>query len=96
MDQQPTVRFEVQIEKGPPHGDLYELEQTTYFRVIDTLSQEVVLTFEAEMSASLSAAQWSDHQYGGVCDVTIAPDEQSVRVKYYGGREEMVPLPQQP
>ena len=96
MSQQPARRFEVKVEEGAGHGDLYELEQTFYYRVIDTRTQEVVMTFEGEMSASLSrsTAQWEDFQYGGVCGVTIAPDERSALVKYYGGQEETVPLPQ--
>ncbi len=96
MSQQSTSRFAVQVEEGGGHGDLYELEKTTYYRVVDTRTQEVVLTFEGEMSASLSRStgQWDDFVYSGACDVTIASDEQSVRVRYYDGREETVPLPQ--
>ena len=95
MNQQPTQRFVVKVEEGGGHGDLYELEQTTYYHVIDTRSQEIVLTFEGELSASLSKSngQWEDYAYSGVCEVTIAPDEQTVRVKYYSGQEETVPLP---
>ena len=93
MSQPPATRYEVQVEEGAGHGDLYELEQTTYYRVIDTRSQSVVLTFEGELSASFSGGQWTDYAYGGVCEVSVAPDEQAVRVKYYGGREETVPLP---
>jgi hypothetical protein len=96
MSQQPARRFEVLVEEGASHGDLYELEQTTYYRVMDTRSQEIILTFEGEMSASLSRsnAQWEDFQYGGVCQVSIAPDERSVLVNYYGGREETVLIPE--
>jgi hypothetical protein len=85
----------VVVEEGPPHGDLYELEQTTYYRVVDTRSNEVVMTFRGEMEASLSTStgMWDDHHFSGVCELTIAPDEQSVIVKYCDGREEMVPLP---
>ena len=95
MSQQPARRFEVQVEEGGGHGDLYELEKTTYYHVIDTRTQEIVLTFEGEKSTSLSRStgQWDDFQYGGVREVTVALDEQSVLVKYYSGREESVPLP---
>ena len=56
---------------------------------------DVVLTFEGTLSASLSLStgQWDDYSYGGVSGVTVAPDERSVRVSYYGGAEEIVPLP---
>jgi hypothetical protein len=61
--------------------------------VIDTRSNRVVLAFEGEMSARLDGGMWSDHQYSGVSEIVIAPDERSVRVRYHGGREETVPLP---
>jgi len=83
----------VQVEEGLEHGDLFELERTTYFRVIDTRSQEIVMTFEGEMSASLGNGTWQNYLYTGVCEVVIAPDEQTVRVKYYDGREVTIPLP---
>lgn len=85
----------MQVEEGHAHGGLYELEQTTYYRVVDTRSKEVAMTFQGEMSASLSTSNgtWDDYHYWGVCEVTISPDGQSVRVKYYSGREETAPLP---
>jgi hypothetical protein len=86
-------RFKVELEEGPSHGDLYELEQTTFFRVIDTRTGKVVLAFEGEMSARLDGGLWSDHQFSGARAVTLAPDERSVRVVYHDGREESVALP---
>jgi hypothetical protein len=96
MDEQRAGRFEVLVEEGPPRGDLYELEQTTYYRVVDTHLKEVVMTFQGEMEASLSTTtgMWDDHRFYGVCGVTIAPDERSVIVKYCDGREEAVLLPE--
>ena len=93
MSQPPGPRFEVQIEDGGAHGGLYELEQTTYYRVVDTRTGAVVLAFEGETSANYKDGQWTDYVHGGVCGVTVAPDERSVRVTYYGGLEESVPLP---
>ena len=95
MDKQREARFEVRVEEGLPHGDLYELEQTTCYRVVDTQTNEIVMTFQSEMEASLSTStgMWDDHHFYGVCEVIIAPDEKSVIVKYYDGREEMVSLP---
>jgi hypothetical protein len=46
MSEQRAERFEIVVEEGPPHGGLYELEQRTYYRVVDTRSQEVVMTFQ--------------------------------------------------
>jgi hypothetical protein len=93
--EQQTGRFEVVVEDGYPHGGLYELEQTTYYKVIDRHSGEVVMTFEGQLEASLSttSGMWEDYRLSGVCEVSIAPDEQSVIVKYCEGREEPVPLP---
>ncbi|MBN1933148.1 MAG: hypothetical protein JW934_00710 [Anaerolineae bacterium] len=88
-------RFTVRVEEGNAHGGLYELEQTTYYQVVDTLSGAVVMTFEGEMEASLSdVGLWDDYHFSGVREVTVAPDEQSVTVRYYDGREETVQLPQ--
>ncbi|MFL7792856.1 MAG: hypothetical protein AB8I69_12000 [Anaerolineae bacterium] len=95
MSEQRTGRFEIMIEEGSPHGDLYELVQTTYYRVVDTNSQEGVMTFQSDMEASLGRenGMWADHSLSGVQEVTLAPDRQSVVVKYCDGLEETVPLP---
>ena len=89
-------RFEVVVESGSPRGDLYELEQKTYFQVVDRQSQQIVLVFESLMEATLSrdTGMWDDYRFTGVSEVSIAPDEQSVIVKYHGGLEERVPLPE--
>jgi hypothetical protein len=93
-----TRRFQVVVEEGPPHGDLYELEQTTYYHVVDTHSGEVVMTFEGELQASLSrdTGMWDDYACSGVNGVAIAPDGESVIVRGCDGREEVVSLPRQP
>jgi len=95
MGEQPTGRFEVVVEEGPPHGDLYELEQTTTYQIVDRHSDQVVMTFESNMEASLSTTtgMWEGYRFSGVCEVSIAPDGQSAIVKYHGGREEAVLLP---
>jgi hypothetical protein len=54
MDEQPSGRFKVVVGEGSPHGDLYELEQTIYYRLRDTHSKKVVMAFQREMEASLS------------------------------------------
>ena len=95
MSEQRAARFEIVVEDGPPHGDLYELERTTYYRVVDTRSREVVMTFQGEMEASLSRddGMWSGHRFSGVQEVTLAPDGQSVVVTYCDGHKEIVVLP---
>lgn len=60
--EQHRAQVEVQVEEGAPRGGLYELEQTTYFHVLDTQSGQVVMTFQGEMEASLSTdtGMWDD------------------------------------
>ena len=88
------VRFVVLVEEGPPRGGLFELEQTTYHRVVDARTQEVVLTFHGELEATFSAAtgSWEDYHGSGVREVAVAPDEKTVVVRYYDDREETVAL----
>jgi hypothetical protein len=90
-----TPRFELRIEEGPAQGGLFEFEQTTYYHVVDLQSNEVVMTFEGETTASLGAsgAEWTDHNHTGVSEVIISPDQRSVRVRYRDGWEESVALP---
>lgn len=88
-------KFEVRVVEGSAHGDLYDLEQTTTYLIVDRSTQEVVLAFEGEMSASLSTSSglWDGYRFSGVCEVSIAPDERSALIRYHDGREETVPLP---
>ena len=90
-------RYEVVVEVGPPRGDLYELEQRTTHRVVSS-SGETVLTFEGEMSATLSrdSGLWDDYVYTGVSQVQLLPDGDAVLVRYYDGRSEIVVLPATP
>lgn len=89
-----AARFEVLVEEGPPHGGLYELEQTTTYRVVDRRSGKVVMVFQGQMEASLSTTtgMWDDYRFSGVREVSITPDEESVIVWYHDGREERAPL----
>jgi hypothetical protein len=87
--------FEVRIEEGAAHGGLFEYEQTTYHRVVDGRTGEVVMTFEGVTTASLgTGGQWTGHNHTGVAQVSIAPDGRSVRVTHHDGWEESVALPE--
>lgn len=88
-------QFEVVVREGPPHGDLYELEQATYFDVVDTQTGDLLLMFHGEMHAGLSTETglWDDYAFSGVREVTLSPDGQSVTVQYWDGGEEVVPIP---
>jgi hypothetical protein len=90
----PRARFAIRIEEGNPHGDVFELEQTMYFHIVEIARNEVVMTFRGDMEARFAGnGMWEDHQYSGVKAVSIAPGEQSVLVTYHDGREEVVALP---
>jgi hypothetical protein len=88
-------RFRVVIEKAPARGDLYELEQTTCYHIVDTRSGEVVMTFRGDLRASLSrdTGLWDEYACSGASNVAIAPDEESVIVTNCDGQEEILPLP---
>ncbi len=90
-----TGRFEGVVAEGAPRGGLHELEQTTSYWVVDRQLGLVVASFEGLMEASLSreTGLWTDYTFSDVCEVSVAPDDSSVHVKYYDGREEFVPLP---
>jgi hypothetical protein len=45
-----------------------------------------------EASLSTSTGMWDDYRFSGVREVILVPDEGSVTVRYYDGREEMVGL----
>jgi hypothetical protein len=88
-------RFEVRVEDDAANGGLFEYEQTTHYRVVDLRTNEVIMTFESEVTATYgtSGGQWTDHIHTGVAEVSIAPDQRSVRVRYHDGWEDSVALP---
>jgi hypothetical protein len=94
MSDPASGRYEVVEEKGSPRGDLFELEQRTYYHVVDRHTDEVILTFEELMEASLSrdTGMWDDYLFTGARGVVIASDGQSVTVTYHDGCEETFPL----
>jgi len=91
-----SERFIVKIIEGPPRGDLYELEQATFFQIIDTTTGQVILNFRGDMEASLSRddGQWDNYHYSGVSQVTISEDQRTALVEYYDGTKEQVSLPE--
>jgi len=83
------------VEEGPPRGDLYEVEQTTVHRVVDTRTGEVVLAFEGVLSMRLSreTGLWEEAQLSGVREVVVADDGCVLIVRYHDGQEAQAPLP---
>ena len=88
-------RYEVRTVQGPARGDLFELEQTTYFHVVDLLEDKIILTFREDMEASLSKDNglWTDYHYSGVCEVVISADEQTALVNYHDGNQKFFSIP---
>jgi len=95
MQQSNPKRYIVQIVEAAPRGDLYELEQATFYHVIDTASDQIIWSFRGDMEATLSreTAQWENTQYSGVCKVTISEDQLTVLVEHYDGQSEQFTLP---
>lgn len=93
-----AARFVILEETEPPRGDLYELEQVTRYLVLDISLDEVVLTFEGRMSASLDreTGMWGEAAYDGVRQVILLEDEPAVLVRYFDGTESVVDLPHSP
>lgn len=96
MRQPISERFIVKVIEGPPRGDLYELEQATFFHIVDTATDEIILSFRGDMEASLSRddGQWDDYHYSGVRQVTIAEDQRTALVEHFDGTTEQVSLPE--
>jgi len=88
-------RFIVREKEGSAHGDLYELEITTTFSVIDTTNNKIVMNFTGEYSASLGDNGWDDGSYHGVTKVEISEDEKYAIVYKSGNNElEKIKLPE--
>lgn len=96
MDEQATGRFRVVVEEGVPLGDLYELEQMTYYHVADRQSGQTVLIFEGRLEAGFSpdTGLWDDYRLSGMREVRVAEGERSVIMKNGDGHEETVSLPE--
>lgn len=88
-------RYRIETEEGNPHGDLYEMEITTYFYVIDTHTEKAIMTFTGEYFTTLGDnGGWNDGSYTGVTDVKFSEDGMSVIV-YSSDKDlpEHIPLP---
>lgn len=84
-----AARWRIWQEEGGGHGDLYELEKTTYFHVVDWQRKTVAVTFTQEMSADFDGGLWTNYSYGGVKAVTVMPSGK-LRVRYWSGTEEVL------
>lgn len=95
MAEQRPTRLAIVIRQGPPRGDLFELEQATYYDVVDCGTQQVILTLQGETTARLSrdTGLWDEYRFSGVEQVALSADERSILVSYHDGRQETVSLP---
>lgn len=93
---QPPARFRVEEREGLAHGGPFELEQDTWWDVVDARTGEAVLSFHGEHSASYSGEPagggWSSASWSGVSDVRLAPDGRAVLVRERG-ETRRVPIP---
>lgn len=65
-------RWEVRVVEGPARGGLYELEQETFYYVIDRSSGRAVKTFTGHYEASFTGeGTWGEGAYSGVRQVVI-------------------------
>lgn len=74
-------------------GGLFELEITTWFEVVDVLSDAVVMRFEGGYAASYDGVGWADGAAGGAVAVDVVEEEHAVEVRDASGRVERFPLP---
>ncbi len=82
-----NCRYRIEKREGNPHGDLYEMEITTFFDVIDNTTEMTVMTFTGEYFTTLgNNGGWNDGTYSGVEDVRLAEDGYTVAV-YTAGNE---------
>lgn len=86
--------YRVECEEGPFQGGLYELERLTTFSVNHNAANEVVMTFEGRLSASLDkdSDTWGEASLTGVSGIMLNPDETCVTVLYFDGHKENIPL----
>lgn len=83
-----NCRYRIETREGNPHGDLYEMEITTFFDVIDNTTEMTVMTFTGEYFTTLGDnGGWNDGSYSGVEDVRLAEDGMSVLVYTVGNPE---------
>lgn len=88
----PGPRWRVHIKEGSAHGDLYELEQELYYRVLDWPARQVKLSFTEQTSADLSRSGggWEGHPSTGVASLRVVGDV--AVVLHHNGSEERLEL----
>ncbi|MCC6622111.1 MAG: hypothetical protein IT385_12685 [Deltaproteobacteria bacterium] len=92
---EPIRRYEVRTREHHG-GGLFELEITTWYEVVDVVTDRVVMRFEGGYSASYDGVGWGDGAAGGVAAVVISEDGRAVEVRLAGGRIERHALPPDP
>lgn len=92
------ARWEVRVVEGPPHGDLYELEQDTFFNVIDRRNGRAVKTFTGHYDASFTTSgTWGEGCSSGVQTVVIDEEGRCAFALHFNRRVDKFRLrPEQP
>lgn len=79
------------VEDTSSSGGLYELEETTRFRVVHRQTGALFREFVGLYEASYDGVGWSGGVRSGVVRVQLESD--TVHVHHAGGQIEVIPLP---
>jgi len=80
-------KYKIVERSSGSHGGLFELEEETYFDVVEIKTGKVLMTFENSSSASFGAGQWQDRVSCGVSKVELGSDGKTALVYSYGQSE---------
>jgi hypothetical protein len=75
-------KYTINEEESHLHGDAFQLEQHTYFSIVETESQKPVKVIVGNHTASYDDGAWTNEKYSGVYKVEISEDETLVTVFY--------------
>lgn len=85
-------KYRIEKHEGESRGDVYELEITTYFNVIECETGRTVMSFSGIYSAKLGdTGTWDEGRYTGVENVVLSEDDDCVLV-YYDKKDEPVKI----
>ena len=91
-----TDKYRIEESESEPRGDVYELEITYYYDVIDNRTEMSIMQFQGVSSAKLGDdCTWENWQYSGVDEVEFSDDGRYVIVHHTLQKDpEMTKLPE--